>query len=91
MPAWYHPVRLVSFCPQNPNSTARKNTRYTLLSGSGTLGDEIFHCVVREKFLELPVKLRRQGFVVGDDQRRLVQRLDDVGHGEGLAGTGDTQ
>ena len=72
MPAWYHSVRLVSFCPQNPNSTARKNTRYTLLSGSGTLGDEILYSVVREKFLELTVELRHQSLVVGDYKSWLV-------------------
>ena len=42
-----------------------------------------------EKFLKLGIELGRQGFIMSNDQRRLVQRLDDVGHGEHLAGTGN--
>ena len=55
------------------------------------VGDKILHRVLREKFLELGIKLGRQGFIVGNDQRRLVQRLDDVCHGKGLAGAGNAQ
>ena len=89
--AWYHPVRLVSFCTQNLDETARKNTRYTSFSGPGTLGHKILHRVLREELLKLAVELRREGFIVGDDQRRLVQLLDDIGHREGLAGTRNPQ
>ena len=70
--AWYHPVRLVLFCPQNLDETARKNTRYTSFSGSGTLGDKIFHCIVWKKFLKLTVELCRQSLVVCDDQCRFI-------------------
>ena len=31
------------------------------------------------------------GFVVGDHQRRALQFPDDIGHGEGLSGSGDAQ
>ena len=91
MSAWYHPVRFILFCPQNLDEPARESTKYTSFSGPGTLGDEIFHRVIREKLLELAVKLGRQRLVVGNDQCRLLHPLDDIGHGEGLAGTGDAQ
>ena len=48
--------------------------------------DEIFHGVFREEFLELAVQLRSQRFIMRDDQRRLVQLLDHVGHGKRFAG-----
>lgn len=55
------------------------------------VGDKVFHCVIGEKLLKFAVKLRRQGLVVGDDKRRLVQRLDDVGHCKRLARSRDAQ
>ena len=55
------------------------------------LGHEVFHRVLREEFLELAVELPGQGLIVRYDQSGLVQSLDDVGHGEGLAGAGDAQ
>ena len=55
------------------------------------VADEILDGVVREKALELGVELGGEGFVVGDDQRRLVDVPDDVGDGEGLARAGDAQ
>ena len=67
------------------------NTRYTPFSGPGTLGDKILHCVIREEFFELAVKLRRQRLVVSDDQRRFIQLLDDIRHRKRLARTGDTK
>ncbi len=91
MSAWYHPICLVSFYLQNLGETARESTKYTSFSGSGTLGDKILHCVVREKFLKLAIELGRQGLVVGDDQRRFIQLLDDICHRESLARTGDAK
>ncbi len=44
-----------------------------------------------EKFLHLPIKLRRQCLVVGNDQCWLVQRLNDIGHGKGFTRTSDTK
>ena len=44
-----------------------------------------------KKRLELVVELRRQGLVVGQNQRGTVDLLDHLGHGEGLARTGDAQ
>ncbi len=55
------------------------------------VGDEVLHGILREELLELAVELGRQGLVVGEDQRRAVERLDDIGHGEGLPGTGHAQ
>ena len=49
--------------------------------------DEILHRVVREKFAELAVQLRRQGFVGRKNNRRAAQPCDHIGHGEGLART----
>ena len=37
------------------------------------------------------IKLRGQGFIVGQDQRGPVQLLNYLGDGEGLAGAGDAQ
>ena len=55
------------------------------------VGDEILDGVLGEELLELAVELRGQRLVVREDQRGPVQRLDDVGHGEGLARAGDAQ
>lgn len=41
-----------------------------------------------EKAFELAVQLRRKGLVVADNQRRLLHRLDDIRHREGLTRTG---
>ena len=46
---------------------------------------------MREEALELVIKLRRQRLVVRQNQRRPVDLLDELGHGEGLAGAGDAQ
>ena len=52
--------------------------------------DEVLHPVFREEGLELPVKLRRKGLVVRENQRRALDLLDDLGHGEGLSRAGDS-
>ena len=78
---WYHLPYFVLFSPQNMDKSVPNNTRYPPFSGSGTLGDKVLYSIVWEKFLELPVELRRQSLVVSDDQRRLIQSLDDIRHG----------
>ena len=55
------------------------------------VADEIFHGVVREEFLELGTELGGQRLVVGQHKGGLLDLLDDLGHGEGLAGAGDAQ
>ena len=55
------------------------------------VADEVLDRVVGEIALELGVELRGQGLVVRQDQSRALRRLDDLGHGEGLAGPGDPQ
>ena len=55
------------------------------------VADEIFHGVVREEFLEFGTELGGQRLVVGQHQGGLLDLLDDLGHGEGLAGAGDAQ
>ncbi len=55
------------------------------------VGDEILDRVVREEGLELAIELGGQRLVGGEDERRALGRLDDVGHGEGLAGAGDAE
>ncbi len=55
------------------------------------VADEVLDRVVREEGLELAVQLRRQRLVRRHHDRRLLHLLDDVGDGEGLAGTGDAQ
>ncbi|CDD52449.1 unknown [Bacteroides sp. CAG:875] len=51
----------------------------------------VFHGVVREEVLELPVELCGQRLVVAQDEGRLVHVLDDIGNGESLSGAGDPQ
>ena len=53
--------------------------------------DEIFDRVVREEVLEFVIELRGQGFVVRHHQRGPVRLLDHLGHGVGLAGSGDAE
>ncbi len=55
------------------------------------VGNEIFHRVFREKLPELAAKLGSQGLIVRQHQSRPVHLLDDGGHGEGLAGAGNTK
>jgi hypothetical protein len=55
------------------------------------VGDEILHRVVGEEVLELAIELRGQRLVRRQDQRRALGRLDDLGHGEGLARAGDAE
>ena len=43
------------------------------------VADEVADVVVREERLELTRELRRQRLVVGDDERRLLHLLDDLG------------
>ena len=69
---WYHPVYSVLSPPQNMDKSEPNNTRYPPFSDPGTLGDKVFHCVVRKKFLELAVKLCSQSFIVCNDKRWLI-------------------
>jgi len=55
------------------------------------IADKVLDSVVREKRLELGGQLGGQRLVVGDDQRRPLQALDDVRHRERLAGACDTE
>ena len=55
------------------------------------IADEIFDRIVGEEALELAIELRRQYLVGRQDQRWPLQRLNRLGHGEGLARTGDAQ
>ncbi len=55
------------------------------------VADEVLHRALGKQVLELAVQLRRQGFVVGDHQRRAIGRGNHVRHREGLAGSGDAQ
>ena len=55
------------------------------------VGDEILHRVVGKELLELRAQLGGQRLVVGQHQGGPLHLLDDLGHGEGLAGAGDAQ
>ena len=55
------------------------------------VGDEVLDRVRGEELLELVIELRGQRLVVRQDERRPVHLLDDLGHGEGLAGAGDAE
>ena len=55
------------------------------------IADEIFHRVFREEPLELSIQLGCQRFVMGNDERRLCQVLDHIGHRERFPRTGHTK
>ena len=52
------------------------------------VGHEVLNGVARKELPKLPVKLRRERLVGGQYKRRALDVLDDLGHGESLAGTG---
>ncbi len=52
---------------------------------------EVLDGVLGEERAELREELRREGLVVGHDERRPVERGDDVRHREGLAGARDAE
>ena len=53
--------------------------------------NEELHRVAGEEVLELLVELRRQSLVVRDHQGRPLHDIDDLRHGEGLAGARDAE
>ena len=55
------------------------------------IGNEVFHRIVGKKLPEFAAKLSSQGLIVSQHQGGTVHLFDDGGHGEGLAGAGDTQ
>ena len=55
------------------------------------IGDEIFDRVIREKALELAVKLGGERLVGRQDQRRALRPRNDLRHGESLARAGDAE
>jgi len=55
------------------------------------VADEVLDGVMRKKFAELAVKLRRQRLVRCEDDGRPAEPGDHVGHGEGFAGTSHAQ
>ena len=55
------------------------------------VADEVLDGVLGQELAELVAELRREGLVVGDHQGRLLDPLDDVGHGERLARAGDAE
>ena len=55
------------------------------------VGHEVLDGVVREECLEFVIKLRGEGLVVCKNERGAVQLFDDLCHGEGLAGAGDSE
>ena len=55
------------------------------------VGNEVLHGVVGKELLELRGQLGRERLVVGDNDSRALDLLDDVGHGEGFAAAGNAQ
>ncbi len=48
------------------------------------IADEIFDGVIRKEAFEFAIKLRREGFVRGKDDRRALGLFNNLGHGEGF-------
>ena len=69
----------------------RLTTKYFLFFDPRLLGNKIFYRVLREKLLELTVKLSRQCLIVRNDESQLIQLCDDVRHCKGLTGAGHTE
>jgi hypothetical protein len=59
-----------------------------LQAGSNRSTIRNIHGVIREKLLEFRVELGRQRFIVGQDERRFFDFLDDVGHRKRFSGAG---
>ena len=55
------------------------------------VADEIFDCVLREKFAEFAVELSGQGFVRRKDDGGTAHAGNHIGHGEGFARARHTQ
>ncbi len=55
------------------------------------VGDEVVNFVFREELAELGIKLGGESFVMGKNKGRALIVLDNVRHGEGLAGAGDAE
>ncbi len=55
------------------------------------VGDEVMDGRIREELLEFPVELGGEGLVMRNDERRLVELRDDIGHRERLARAGDAE
>src|SRR5438552_6716358 len=70
-------------------SVGAENVRFRLIIIE--VADEIFDRVTREELFEFRVKLRRQRFVVRNDECRPVQLLDDVRYRESFSRTGDAE
>ena len=68
---------------------ARRDVRLGLVVV--VVGDEVLDRVVGEERAELVAELRRERLVVGQDERRALQLLDDAGHRHRLAGAGGAQ
>ena len=66
-------------------------TQYNSFSNFILLGNEILHRIIREKFLKFSVELGRQRLVAGQNQRRLIQSPDHIGHCKCLVGAGNTE
>ena len=77
--------------PQYMDIRACLSTKYHPICDFYRLGDKVFYRVLREKFLELTVKLSRQCLIVRNDQRWLIKLCDDVRHRKGLTGAGHTK
>ena len=77
------PFSIVLSTKSGLNST--KKHQIHLIFRPGTLGDKIFHCVIREHLLEFSIQLSGQCFIMGDNQCGFLQLLDHVGHRKGFA------
>ena len=89
-----HPVSFSPyqhFLPKKSGLNSTEKHQIYLFFRSRTLGDEIFYGVIGEEFLKFSVELRRQSLVVGDDQSRFIQLLDDIRHRKNLAQSSDDQ
>ena len=55
------------------------------------VGDKISHIIVGKECLELAGQLSRQGFIMGNNQRRLLYLFNELGDSKGFSCTSSTQ
>ena len=67
---------------------ARRDIRFWLIKI--VVRYKVFYRIIREETFKLAAKLSSQCFIMGDNQGRFLNRLDDLCHGKGFSCTSRT-